>query len=67
MTIRTINKVSFRYISKTEQVVTINKQRSKLVSYDIASAIFELCKMRTLNAINNALFNKSINDILQLD
>lgn len=63
MIIKTIN---FRYISKCEQVVIVNKCKSKLVSYDIASAIFELTKMRALKLINNALYNKSVLDILKL-
>lgn len=64
MIIKTIN---FRFISNSEQVVIINKCKIKLVSYDIASAIFELTKMRALKLINNAIYNKSVIDILKLN
>lgn len=61
-----ISHIQFRQINN-EYCVTVNKFRFKLVSSKVASAIFELTKMRALQLINAETFTKSVNDILQLD
>lgn len=48
------------------QVVVITKYRIKVVSFEVASQIFEVTKLYILKRINKALYEKCVNDLLQL-
>ena len=48
------------------QVIVKTKYRIKVVSFETASAVFEVTKLYILKRINKALYEKCVNDLLQL-
>lgn len=45
-------------------VVVITKYRVKVVSFEVAAQLFELMKMRALKVINEKLYIKAMNDLV---
>jgi len=56
--------INFKQVSEVEYLITVNKVTVIKVSNEVARIVFEVVKMRALKVINNALYNKCINDLI---
>lgn len=57
--------LNYTFIADNQVVVT-TKYRIKVVSFEVASQVFEVTKLYILKRINKALYEKCVNDLLQL-
>ena len=56
--------INFKQVNEVEYLITVNKVTVIKVSNEVARIVFEVVKMRALKVINNALYNKCINDLI---
>lgn len=57
--------LNYTFIADNQVVVT-TKYRIKVVSFEVAAQVFEVTKLYILKRINKSLYEKCVNDLLQL-
>lgn len=56
--------INIRVINE-QCVIVSTKYRVKVVSFEVAAQLFEIMKMHALKRINNALYIKAMNDLIE--